>query len=100
MPKKDESEVFSTSGESGMPPWVVATPLFSKNVTYTPDELNYIEFSRVFERIEQFNKTDKEPKIGNLGFEISFLYGFRSTIPDKNEPEGLHRAYLEYCNQN
>lgn len=99
MPKIGESEVLSTCRETGMPPWVVATPFFSKDVTYAPEEYDYIEFSRVFESIKRFNKTDKKPKIETLGFQISFLYGLGSTIPDKKEPEGLRRAYLQYCHQ-
>lgn len=99
IPKRDESEIFSTRGETGMPPWVVATPFFSKDVTYTPEEQDYIEFSRVFESIKRFNKTDKVPLIKTLGFQISLLYGFRSTIPDKKEPEDLRRAYLQHYNR-
>lgn len=97
MPKRNESEVLSTRGEIGMPPWVVATPFFSKNVTYVPEEWDYIEFTKVFESINKFNQTDKEPKIKTLGFEISFLYAFRNTVANKKEAEGLRRAYLECC---
>lgn len=99
MPKIGESEVLSTREETGMPPWVVATPFFNKDVTYAPEEYDYIEFSKVFDSIEQFNKTDQEPKIQTLGLQISFLYAFRSTVPNKKEPEGLRRAYLEHRNK-
>ncbi len=82
-----------------MPPWVVTTPAFQQNNIPTVEEYDYYEFSKVFESIAQFNRSSEEAKICTLGFEISFLYGFRSVSPYK-EAKQIHKAYLEYGTKN
>ncbi|GAA6618932.1 hypothetical protein [Scytonema sp. NUACC26] len=72
--------------------------MLHSDVTYAPEKYDYHEFSTVFESVEQFNKTEPGLKIQTSGFEISFLYGFRSKLPDK-EAEAVRRAYLEYYNK-
>ena len=96
-PKLGQSQILSTNGETGMPPWVVTTPPLRPDATPLHEEYDYTEFSNVFESIEQFNKTDKEPKIQTLGFELRFLYGFRDKPPYR-EAGAVIRAYLEHYN--
>jgi hypothetical protein len=95
-PKIGESKIISTHGENEMPPWVVTTPAFQQNNIPTVEEYDYYEFSKVFESIAQFNRSNEEPKICTLGFEVSFLYGFRSESPYNKEAKQIHKAYLEY----
>ena len=98
LPKIGESQVLSSHGEIGMPPWVVTTPSFPPGIKYALGEYDHNEFSRVFESIEKFNKTNQEPKIQTLGFEIDFLYGFRKKLPYK-EAEAVRTIYLKYCDK-
>lgn len=97
-PKMGESQILSTHGEIGIPQWVVATPSFPVTITYTPEEYEYHVFSKVFESIERFNKTNQESKIQNLGLPLGFLYGFRSKPPYK-EAETVRTTYLKYCDK-
>jgi hypothetical protein len=94
-PKIGESQIISTHGENEMPPWVVTTPDLPQNTIATVEEYDYYEFSKVFESIAQFNRSSKEPKICTLGFEISFLYGFRSEL-NYQEIKQVRKAYFEY----
>lgn len=96
-PKIGWSQILSSNGETGMPPWVVTTSIFRSDATPSSEEYDYTEFSKGFESIEQFNQTDKEPKIQTLGFELSFLYGFRDKLLYK-EAIAVQRAYLEHSN--
>lgn len=98
IPKISQSQILSTNGETEMTPWVVTTSPFGFDTKPSPEEYDRTEFSRVFESIEQFNQTDKIPKIQTLGFELSFLYGFRNKSPYK-EAETVRKAYLEYCDK-
>jgi hypothetical protein len=90
-----QSQILSTNGEIGMPYWVITTPPFSANVTTESKDYDYMEWSKIFDSIEQFNKKNKESKIKTLGFELSFLYGFRSD-PPYEQAEAVKRAYLDY----
>ena len=92
VPKLGESQIISTNGEKGMPPWIVTTATFSQD-KMPEKEYDYTEFCQVFKSIDQFNNTNQKFKINTLGFDISFLYGFRSTDPYKNEAESLRKAY-------
>lgn len=58
-----------------------------------PEEEDYIVFSKVFESIKQFNKS-QESKIRKLGFDSKFLNFPRREI--RREVEAVRRAYLEY----
>lgn len=93
-----QSQILSTNREIGMPCWVVTTPPFNINVTTRPNDYDYAEWSKVFESIEQFNKTNKDSRIQTLGFELSFLYGFRSDLLYK-EAEAARIAYLDNYNK-
>lgn len=100
-PKIGESQILSSHGEKGMPPWIVTTPLLRSDIKYAPGEYEYKQFVSAFEKIEQFNITDKEPKIRTLGFEIDSLYGSgkKTFTLYKEEAKALRKAYLEYWNK-
>ncbi|MEJ1929428.1 hypothetical protein WDZ92_04005 [Nostoc sp. NIES-2111] len=95
-PRIGQSQILSANGEAGMPPWIVTTVPFRSDTTPPSEEYDYVEFSKVFESIEQFNKTNKESMIQTLGFELSFLYSFRGELPYK-EAKAVRKAYLEHC---
>lgn len=114
-PKIGESQILNTKGESGMPSWVVTTASFAahmekrrqldgslrveiiQNEELLPEEEDYIVFSKVFESIKQFNKS-QEPKIRKLGFDPRFLNFPRGEL--RKEVEAVRRAYIEYCGRN
>jgi hypothetical protein len=120
--KAGESQILSTRGEPEMPPWVVTTAPFAeysenrqqpdgstKTVIVRYEDLlleehDYICFNKIFERIEQFNQQDQEPKIKTLGFGAEFLNFPRIDFTGRNLPRGdlrkeaeaVRLAYLEH----
>jgi hypothetical protein len=94
-PVVGQSQILSTNGEVGMPYWVITTPPFSANITTESKDYDYMEWSKIFDSIGQFNKTNKESKIKTLGFELSFLYGFRSD-PPYEQAKAAKKAYVDY----
>ena len=106
-----QSQIMSTEGEQGMPPWVVTTVPFAGRLEkqYQPDgtvknkiveveklsveDKAYIVFDKVFKKIEDFNEKKLEVKIKTLGFELKFL-NFPLGEPYK-EIEAMRRAYIE-----
>jgi hypothetical protein len=78
---------------------VVTTPTFRRDEQPKIEEYDYIEFCRVFDSILLFNTNPEKEKIRTVGFEISFLYGFRKSHPYRKEAESLKKAYIEYCHK-
>lgn len=113
MPEIGQSQIMSTGGEQGTPPWVVTTPPFAGRLEkqYQPDgtvedkivevkklsveDKAYIVFDKVFKKVEGFNQQKSEVKIKTLGFELEFL-NFPLGEPYK-EIEAMQRAYIEHC---
>jgi hypothetical protein len=109
--KIGESQILSSQGEFGIPPWVVTTAPFAghfeeglqpdgtwgmnivQNEKLTSEEEDYIVFNKAFVCIEKFNRGYEEPKIQTLGFHLWFL-NFPRGEPIK-EAEAVCRAYLE-----
>ncbi len=110
-PSRGISQILSTGGEAGMPPWVVTTSPFaahlektiqpngSKEVilvqdqVLTPEEEDHIVFGKVFESIDQFNESNEDAKIQTLGFDLKLL-----NIPrgdPRKEAEAIRSAYVE-----
>ena len=111
--KTGQSQILSTRGELGMPPWVITTAPFAahlekhrqpdgsigveivQNEKLTPEEEDYIVFSKVFKRIAEFNQQDVELKIKTLGFSLDLLRFRRGEL--HKEAEAVRQAYLEQC---
>jgi hypothetical protein len=113
--KTGESQILSSKGEFGVPPWVVTTASFAahfekvylpdgtidfqivQNESLTPEEEEYIVFKKAFECIEKFNESHEKEKIRTLGFHLWFL-----NIPRGDsikEAEACRTAYLEFYNK-
>jgi len=110
--KIGESQILSTKGDRRMPSWVVTTPPFAahlekrqrsdgsfryeivQNDKFSTEQETYIVFSKIFDRVEQFNKKNPISKIKTIGFEAHFL-----NIPLANllqEAKAIRKAYLDY----
>jgi hypothetical protein len=114
-PKPGESQILSSKGEVGVPPWLITTAPFAahiekvylpdgtidfqivQNENLTPEEEEYIVFKKAFECIEKFNTSHEVEKIGTLGFHLWFLNIPRGD-PIK-EAEACRTAYLEFYNE-
>lgn len=114
-PQVGKSQILGTRGETNMPPWVITTPPFPAHIEkrrqpdnsvrteivrdkqLTPEEEDYIIFSKVFKRIEQFNQQFEEPTIKTVGLDLKFLGIPRLDIPGdiRKEAEAILKAYLD-----
>ena len=111
-PKIGESQILSSRGEQGTPPWVITTPPFAAHLEkrQQPDgsfrheivqneqlsygEENYIVFSKIFDRVDHFNEQNPTSKIKTIGFESCFLNIPRGDIIQ--EAEAIRNAYLSH----
>jgi hypothetical protein len=109
IPQIGVSQVISTQGEPGMPPWVVTPPPFPANGKweYGPDgsmywssdekeewdqQKVYQVFQSVFSAIEQFNKINTRG-IHTLGFRANSLF---FTGDSRSDAVAVKQAYLDW----
>jgi hypothetical protein len=106
-PRPGKSQILSTRGEPGLPPWVVTTAPFAAHIELghdgeytvvqdrqlTIEEEDYIVFSEVFRRVREFNADQEQPQIRTLSIPLEFLNFPRSDA--HSEAQSILKAYLE-----
>jgi hypothetical protein len=108
-PQIGRSQVLSTHGKAGVPPWVVTTAAFPAhfekrridgdvknvlvpNAPMPVSEEIYIVFAKAFECIEEFNG-ESQNKIRTLGFDPKSL---NMRTDSRDEIEAVRRAYIGF----